>query len=715
MACMEAKWIWSSEAERGEEQFVLFRKELFLQEISDEYWIQITADSRYKIFVNGVCCGFGPAKGNREEWYLDELDLSSYLQKGENIILVQVLHYSVDTGKGNRSIYRTKTPGLYMKGITETTFVTDASWMTYVEKGRKILAENPFFSPLYIYEEVFSEGSLVGVLQEGYQKKNWKTALVYPDDKLDKRLLPECLVKRPFPNCYQKMRKFSGVVSCPEGEILKEEWKDFLEGNKVLHMKENSTEIVEITAGELMCGFLNLVVCGGKGSSIKILQAESYVESVPFSPVSYSELPVKGNRSDYQYGILHGYTDVFYPSGEGREKEPEVYEPFWFRTFRYIRLEIRTENVPLVLRSLAYRETGYPLELKETAKKKVEKLQQMAKGETPGLDMDRGFWLKLWEISLRTLKRCMHDTYMDCPFYEQLQYAMDARTEILYTYAVSDDDRLAKQCMNAFRLSDRADGLLNCSAPDVGENVIPGFSIYYIGMLYDHMKYFGDREWICNHLSVVEGILNFFHRHLDARGLVERVGGVNDGNGFWSFIDWTKEWDSTDGVPGAVLSGPVTMESFLYLYGLQMAAELFRFAGREETFKERAEKLKEAIQSFCMDEEGVFLDGPGVQMYSQHCQVFAVITDTVSLEKGGGLLKRTLKEKEKFSQCSVAMRYYLFRALEKCGLYDQTKELWEPWKKMIEQNLTTCAEDELGGRSDCHAWGSLFLYEFMSL
>lgn len=83
--------------------------------------------------------------------------------------------------------------------------------------------------------------------------------------------------------------------------------------------------------------------------------------------------------------------------------------------------------------SYDYLTTGYPLEVKHVP-------------DIPDETMRR-----IWEISLRTLKRCMHETYVDCPFYEQLQYTMDSRAEILFTYEVSGDDRLARQCMDAFR------------------------------------------------------------------------------------------------------------------------------------------------------------------------------------------------------------------------------------------------------------------------
>lgn len=47
----------------------------------------------------------------------------------------------------------------------------------------------------------------------------------------------------------------------------------------------------------------------------------------------------------------------------------------------------------------------------------------------------------------------------------------------------------------------------------------------------------------------------------------------------------------------------------------------------------------------------------------------------------------------------------------KAGLYDYTQQLWGPWRQMVENHMTTCVEDSVNGRSDCHAWGALALYE----
>jgi alpha-L-rhamnosidase len=263
------------------------------------------------------------------------------------------------------------------------------------------------------------------------------------------------------------------------------------------------------------------------------------------------------------------------------------------------------------------------------------------------------------------------------------------------------------------RRSQRYDGLLNCSYPTYGPNVIPGFSIYYIMMIYDHMMFFGDKELIKYHIPTIDSILDYFDRNLNDQGLVGKNGGLNGQDRFWSFVDWTEQWDETTGVPRAILKGPITMESLLYIMGLQHAAKLSAYIGREEVGKEylkRAEKVQMAINQFCKGENGLFQDGPGIEDYSQHCQVFAILTETIDKEEGAILLSKTLGNPS-YVKCSVAMSFYLFRAVEKAGLYEKTRDLWEVWRRMVENNLTTCVEDEVNERSDCHAWGSLILYE----
>ena len=241
---------------------------------------------------------------------------------------------------------------------------------------------------------------------------------------------------------------------------------------------------------------------------------------------------------------------------------------------------------------------------------------------------------------------------MDCPFYEQLQYAMDSRSEILYTYALSADDRLARQAMEAFRRAQRPDGLLNCDAPTVQSNVIPGFSIFYLLMVHDHMLYFGDKALVRQHLPTIDRILGFFDANLTNLGPVGKVGGTLFHNRHWSFIDWSEKWDTGMPNAGSVGDGSIVMESLLYLCGLQKGAELARFVGRNDQSAEyllRAEELKAAIRSHAM---GIYRgipmvqDGPGLEEYSVHAQVFAVLTGLVTPEQGRRMAKNLGLDKD---------------------------------------------------------------------
>ena len=429
-------------------------------------------------------------------------------------------------------------------------------------------------------------------------------------------------------------------------------------------------------------------VSGGRGAETELLEAECY--SIP-GDQGYE----KANRLDKENGQLVGYTNTYVVSGAGQRGKPEVYEPYWFSTFRFVQLTVRTAQEPLTLHRISYEETGYPLEV-----------GTQVTTSDPSLS-------GIWEISLRTLRRCMQESYMDCPFYEQLQYVMDTRAEILFTYAVSADDRLARKAIDDFSRGQRSDGLLNCSYPNVNSNVIPGFSLYYILMVHDHMMYFGDRAFVRRYLPVIERILNFFDAHLTPEGLVGQVGGVIYEAPFWSFIDWAQQWLDTSGMPPAGLSGPITMESLLYILGLQRAAELAEYIGRNDTAKEyrvRAVAVQNAVRGSCMNPDGMITDGPKSADVSQHGQVFGILTKTLTPEEGRRNLLAAIQNPD-YACCTVAMRYYLFRALEKTGLYEYTDQYWDTWRRMVSDGCTTSVESDQNPHCECHAWGALALYE----
>lgn len=495
---------------------------------------------------------------------------------------------------------------------------------------------------------------------------------------------------------YRKKGRFGRIISLRKSAHTQEEWETFLRGEQALTIPAYSEVIVELDAGEETTGYIKAAFSYGKNAEVSLLYSESYVQDGFAGP---EHIPVKADRTDKENGHLNGYEDTYRVAGMGTEEKPETYEPYWFRTFRFIRLRMKTEEEPLTLRGLEYEETGYPLEVASSVRTSDKSLRE------------------IWEISERTLRRCMHETYEDCPFYEQLQYIMDARVQILYTYAVSADDRLARKCMDDLRRSQRYDGVLNCSYPNCNTNVIPGFSIYYILMVYDHMMYFGDRTLVAEHMPAIDQILHYFERHLTEEGYVEKVGGVNMEARFWSFIDWADEWNDTSGMPTAGLKGPLTMETLLYIYGLQHAGSLADFLGRKEEaklYRDRAKIAQESVLQYCVGDNGMLQDGPGIEEYSQHCQVFALLTDTIDLESGKRNLLRTIEEPG-YVQCTVAMRFYLFRALEKTGLYAYTDRYWDTWRNMVKLHCTTCVESEAYARSECHAWGSLILYELPSI
>jgi alpha-L-rhamnosidase len=530
----------------------------------------------------------------------------------------------------------------------------------------------------------------------GIDDSSWETAIIKSmAEKMLPALNPWALAARPIPMLPEITKSFSSAVKC-SGTVDLKKWKEFLSGDSPITIPKGTVAVVDIDAEYLTTGFLTLSCQKGAGAEIKIMCSECYEKDLGKDKFPFPLPREKKDRTDSATGRLYG-TEDFYEVGKSAQNH--TFEPFWFRTFRYVQLHITTRQHDLTLTHFTFRETHYPLEISTTIKMH------------PELD-------SMWDISLRTLKNCMHETYEDCPFYEQNQFVFDARLQMLLTYQLSSDDRLARKTLEEFHASRGPDGLVKAQFPAGFKACqIPMFSLFYIFMVHDHMLYFGDKSLVRRYMSTLDGILNYYDNLLNDLGL---VGQFNKET--WAFVDWVQAWTTPmvfekTGMPSAYWkAGAATVLSLIYSLSLLHAAEICDFLGRGDTaeeYRERSKHLNAAVNRLCF-EDGIYLDGPGVHEYSQHAQVFAVLCGAVTGPTAEKLMERTIHDTS-LTPCSYAMKFYLFRAAEKAGLYAESFDfLLEPWRMMMAQNLTTWCEKDTNVRSDCHGWSAAPIYEIVT-
>ena len=193
-----------------------------------------------------------------------------------------------------------------------------------------------------------------------------------------------------------------------------------------------------------------------------------------------------------------GIFDTFLPDGARR-----AFMPLWWRTWRYAELDIQTGAAPLTLEAFRVYETSYPF-------------KQVAHFTSSDPELNR-----IWEIGWRTALVDAHETYMDSAYWEQLQYTGDTRLQMLISYAVTGDPRLAEQAIDAFAESEAEGGLEQGAYPSRSDNVIATFSLAWVGMLSDWSMQQPDTSVIQRHLPRMRTVLKWFEPWLQA----ERIAG----------------------------------------------------------------------------------------------------------------------------------------------------------------------------------------------
>lgn len=676
-----AKWISYPDNSNLEYGVYLFRKEISMDAKPDKFIIHVSADNRYKLYINGVYVCNGPARSHLFKWDFESIDISSYLHSGKNIISSIVWNFS---WHGPLAQISGQT-GFIIQGNTkdENIINSDNSWVVLKDTAYKPVpvSINQYYAA-GDGEEFNCEKHPWGWLDSEFNTAGWKLAQVVetgnPVGCVGEWGGPSIhlLSQRQIPLMEEKEQRFfkirrSDITNIPAG---------FLIGKTPITISANSKVKILIDQNVLTTAYPVLNFSKGRDSKIKLTYAESLFDSIGN----------KGNRNDIENKQITGNSDVIICDGDNNR----IFQTLWWRTFRYIEMEIETKDEPLVLNDFYSIFSAYPLE------------------EKASFDCDNPQLKDIWNVGWRTQRLCANETFFDCPYYEQLQYIGDARIQALVSTYVSGDSRLVKNAISTLRDSRLPMGITQSRFPSNQVQIIPTFSLVWVTMVYDYWMLNDDSVFVKSMIPGMQETLNWFRNRLDSNGMLGPVE-------WWDFVDWTysKGWDN--GNPPAAHNGNSSILSLQYVYTLEKAADVFDGYNMHDMaveYRNLGDRIKNAVFSTCFDSnKGLIADSPEKNTFSQHANVLAILTNTFPKTTDKAKIIGAILDDKDLAQCTLYFNFYLFEALEKAGQADKFTAALTPWKKMLDTGLTTFAETPDPTRSDCHAWSASPVCYFLSL
>ena len=617
-------------------------------------------DTRYQLYLNGHLVCEGPCQGSSYVRYYEDSDLTPYLCAGVNRLTAKVMYMQEGSFI---SVYRGARPSFWLDGTltapdgSVSRVGTDGSWTCMRDDSTRFHHMPGVHTSVPPCEEVMGDPFLTPVpVVQSYE----------PDLKgkgYNMFGLGEYypLSPRPIPQMETKPQQKLSVVREGRG------W-------------------IELDAGCYTTAKVSLRLSAKSGSVVRVIYSECYVQ---FDEQGH---PYKARRDDSSRPSsgLPGVFDTIHTVGH-----PQTFAPFWYRSFRFIRIEY-DPDADFRLTDIAYAPYAYPLRCTGSFTCSDPRLNEM------------------WEVSRNTVLCCMHEMYVDCPFYEQQQYDMDSCLEMLFTLRLTDDNRMPFKSVTDLSHSQMADGMLQANYPSTMVQIIPDFTLFWVLMLREYQRCCaadaGELSRIRALTGTVDKALNVFENYMTEDGLIGPTP-------YWPFVDWVPTWPV--GIPVGGREEPLTVTCLMYAAALKAAAEISDTVGRPERaaeYRRRASEMISRVNELCYDREaGLYRNTPSRRDFSQHTTLWAVLSGAVTGDEAGALVDRTFDGHVPVAVCTFSMNHYLFRALEKADRYAYAPRLFEGWQKMLDLHCTTWCENPDSPRSECHGWSSAPIYEFSEM
>ncbi|MGJ8680305.1 alpha-L-rhamnosidase N-terminal domain-containing protein [Paraglaciecola sp.] len=680
----KAQWITHPTESTLDARKFLFRRTFDLSKQPENFIIHLSADNRYRLYVNGQYLVSGPSIADINHYRYETLDIAQYLSLGANSVAVEVVNF----GEYRKASTMTFQTAFILQGdknnLVDINTGADSGWKVTNDTGFSVI---PFMSAdLRGYyaagpgESLNSSLHPWGWRETGFDDSSWLTPkLGTVEFAVGQGFLYGStwyLTPRTIPFMEETKQRFVKIARSENIEIS----EDFIKGTGTLTIPANKTVSILIDQTQHSIGHPVLHYSKGSGSQIKMTYSEAL----------FDKNWKKGHRNEYQGKKILGYFDKVTADG-GNNRQ---FKPLGQKTYRFIQLDITTQNQPLVIDDYYGVYTAYPF-------------QENAQFET-----DNPVLSEIWDAAWLSLRNSSVEGFID-PYYEQLQYIGDTRIEALAALSVSGDDRLMRKAIEMFDNSRLPNGLTASRYPSYIVQIIPTYSLLWINMIHDFTQYKHDDDFVRDYVPGMRSVLNWWIDKVDTSN--NSIVMPKDMR-WWNFTDWTPEYQN--GIPFGADDGYSTSVALQFVKTLQYASEMFSDLGYHQEAKQYAALEKQIIKSVMkhtyVKSKGLFAETPNKQKFSQHTNIMAILTDAIPQNAQKQLMEKILSDKS-LIQTTIYYKFYLFNALHKVGLGDRYTQLLENWTNQLDMGLTTFAEKDIEPRSDCHAWSASPNYHFLKI
>jgi hypothetical protein len=743
LAPPQAAWIGSDHPFDLHEAYLGFRRAFELADVpaaAAELWV--SADSRYRLWVNGAFVARGPARCYPHAQAVDRLDVAGLLRPGRNVIAAQV--YS--PGYSHFAYVHRAAAGLLAWLVCDggLALATDSSWR--VRRDRSFAELVPRVS---IYGAGVEERDLAiedGWHELAYDDAGWAAARVVSPAAgglwagLAPRALP-LLSERAAPLALLAARRgpYPAGLAGDAHAALRAGWSQAeplevaadADGWFSAALPEGQSAYWLFDLGRGYAGQGWAEVQGARGGELLSVSYLDKLQQVIEPPRRQERQAVEGHNEFSNLGAL-----ALSSAAEPVISDPATYcrvrltdrfrlragdqqaESFSLRGGRFLLFQLAGAGAELRVRFHA-RVSEYPL------------------GPTRALPAGDARLARVAAMCENTFRACLADGFVDCTWRESSQWLGDALPQALIMSALTDDARPLRRAIELATQGAYPDGVLPSVLPgEVHAYTVVDYNFMWVELLRLYHRLTSDERFVASMWPTLAAMLDRFHQDVGAGGLLISQPGRR------LFLDWAP-------LARAEPSAVYNLHCLLALRtAIALAEELQppRRPGRQAVevhdhlgdlgalavqnmaaWRARADALSAAARAAFWDGER-WHDDLGRTTFSQLAAALAILTGAAEPGEAPALLDAIaersldLRDEPLAGQMVLAspfMHHYLFEALRAGGRDNAVEEIirrrWGRWADAGEPTTWENWNVDFPDGSKCHAFSAHPLYHLFEI